>query len=95
VLDWLSASARGVYTTQGEIDGEFDGPHEDSIPLDFPANYGGQYWDVGFGLSAVVPIGDFKGNRLSVEWLEPVEDNVNGFQLEREGTLSVSWSVKF
>ncbi len=30
-----------------------------------------------------------------VEWLEPVEDNVNGFQLEREGTLSVSWSVKF
>lgn len=95
VLDWLSASVRGVYTTQGEIDGEFDGPHEDSIPLDFPANYGGQYWDVGFGLSAVVPIGDFKGNRLSVEWLEPVEDNVNGFQLEREGTLSVSWSVKF
>ena len=50
---------------------------------------------MGFGLSAVVPIGDFKGNRLSVEWLEPVEDNVNGFQLEREGTLSVSWSVKF
>ena len=39
--------------------------------MDFPLNYGGQFWDVGFGLSAEVPIAGLKDNRLSVEWLNP------------------------
>jgi hypothetical protein len=98
LTDWLSASVRGVYTTQGAITGEFNGQvgHLNRQgPMDFPANYGGRYWDVGFGLSTEVPIGDFTGNRLSVEWLQPVMDDVNGFQLEREGTLVATWSLRF
>lgn len=63
--------------------------------MDYPANYGGKYWDVGFGLSAVVPSGDLAGNRISVEWLQPVEDDVNGYQLERDGALSATWNVTF
>jgi Protein of unknown function (DUF3570) len=62
---------------------------------DYPQNYGGRFWDVGFGLSAVVPSGDLAGNRVSVEWLQPVEDDVNGYQLERDGALSATWSYKF
>ncbi len=98
LTDWLSATIRGVYTTQGAIRGEFNGQvgHLNRQgPMDFPANYGGRYWDVGFGLSSEVPIGAFKGNRLSVEWLQPVMDDVNGFQLEREGTLVATWSLTF
>jgi hypothetical protein len=98
LTDWLSFSVRGVYTTQGAITGEFKGQvgHLNRQgPMDFPANYGGRYWDVGFGLSAEVPIGDFKGNHLSVEWLQPIMDDVNGFQLEREGTLIATWSLRF
>jgi hypothetical protein len=64
-------------------------------PQDYPQNYGGRHWDIGFGLSAVVPSGDLAGNRISVEWLQPVEDDVNGFQLERDGTLSATWSKTF
>ena len=64
-------------------------------PMDYPKNYGGQYWDIGFGLSAVVPSGDLAGNRVSVEWLQPVEDDVNGYQQERDGALSATWSVAF
>ncbi len=64
-------------------------------PQDYPANYGGRFWDVGFGLSAMVPSGDLAGNRFSVEWLQPVEDDVNGYQLERDGALSATWSVAF
>jgi hypothetical protein len=95
LTDWLSASVRGVYTTQGEIKGRFNGPQALSMPMDFPANYGGRFWDVGVGLDAVVPIGDFAGNRLSVEWLQPIEDDANGFQLERDGALFATWSLKF
>ncbi|MGD7036852.1 DUF3570 domain-containing protein [Methylotuvimicrobium buryatense] len=63
--------------------------------LDDPRNYGGRFWDVGFGLNVVVPGGEFSGNHLSVEWLQPVHEDVNGFQLERKGSLFASWSYMF
>ncbi len=96
--DWLAASVRGIYTTQGEIQGQFDGQvgHLNRQgPMDFPQNYGGQFWDVGFGLSAAIPIAGLKDNRLSVEWLQPVEDDFNGYQLERDGSFIASFSLKF
>ena len=95
LTNWLSASVRGVYTLQGGIQGQFNGLINPFGPMDYPSNYGGKYWDVGFGLSAVVPSGDLAGNRVSVEWLQPVQDNVNGYQLERDGSLSATWSVAF
>ncbi len=64
-------------------------------PMDYPSNYGGQYWDAGFGLSAFIPSGDLAGNRVSVEWLQPVSDDVNGYQLKRDGALSATWSYHF
>jgi hypothetical protein len=95
VLDWLSASVRGVYTAQGKINGRYNGPASFSGTMDLPANYGGHYWDVGFGLNAAVPSGTFQGNQFGVEWLQPVMDDVHGYQLERTGSLSATWSLAF
>jgi hypothetical protein len=147
VLNWLSASARGVYTIQGAVknhfnahkgtadfptsvhyDTDIDGdghctsvvpeyhcdgvydpddveiqnlpknvPIANSIsgPMDEPGSYGGQYVDVGLGLSVTVPSGSLEGNRLSVEWLQPAYTNVNGYQLDRQGTLAVTWGYGF
>jgi Protein of unknown function (DUF3570) len=64
-------------------------------PMDFPKNYGGQYVDMGFGLSATVPSGSLAGNKLSFEWLQPVYTQVNGYQLDRDGALSFTWSYGF
>jgi len=93
LTNWLTASVRGVYTLQGSVKGQFNGLINQFGPMDYSTNYGGKYWDVGFGLSAMVPSGDLAGNRISVEWLQPVEDNVNGYQLERNGALSATWSL--
>lgn len=109
ILNWLSGSVRGVYTVEGSIKGEFnpvpgncfyascspDNVNPTSSTLDDPRNYGGRFWDVGFGLNVVVPGGEFSGNHLSVEWLQPVHEDVNGFQLERKGTLFATWSYMF
>ncbi len=95
VLDWLSATVRGVYTVQGTIRNGFNGDHPTDGTVDHARNYGGRFGDVGFGLSAVVPEGDLAGNRFAFEWLQPVSDDVNGYQLEREGALSASWSLAF
>ncbi len=64
-------------------------------PMDYPQNYGGKYWDVGLGLSATIPAGSLEGNKVSVEWLQPVYTNVNGYQLDRDGALNFTWSYGF
>ncbi|MBK8814497.1 MAG: DUF3570 domain-containing protein [Methylococcaceae bacterium] len=64
-------------------------------PMDYTSNYGGNYVDIGLGISATVPSGAFAGNRLAFEWLQPVYTNVNGYQLNRDGALSFTWSYGF
>ncbi len=80
---------------QGTNTGAYNGTYSPIGPMDYGSNYGGRYWDIGFGLSAVMPTGTLKGNRLSFEWLQPVRDDVNGYQLPREGALSATWSLGF
>jgi hypothetical protein len=93
--NWISASLRGLYTEQGKIEGHYNGPHNHSSPPDLQFNYGGRFWDIGFGVNTVVPGGPLKGLRLSAEWLQPVMDDPNGYQLEREGTLWANASMAF
>jgi hypothetical protein len=33
------------------------------------------------------------GTRWGVEWLQPVSDKPNGYQLERKGTLVFNWGI--
>jgi len=95
VTNWLSASVRGIYTVQGAIQGEYNQLIDKFGPVDYPANYGGRFWDVGFGLNATVPQGDLAGNSLGVEWLQPVSTDFNGYQLDRDGTLAATWRYAF
>jgi hypothetical protein len=94
-LDWLGGTVRGIYTTQDSLHGEYDGLHVPIGTMDTPANHGGKYWDIGMGLNATIPGGSMAGNTFSVEWIQPLQDNVNGVQLEREGALSAKWSYMF
>jgi hypothetical protein len=64
-------------------------------PMDTPANYGGRFWDAGLGVDATIRAGTLAGNRFSLEWLQPVRDDFNGFQLERSGRLVFAWSIVF
>jgi hypothetical protein len=93
--NWISASIRGLYTEQGQVEGHYNGPHKHSSPPDLQFNYGGRFWDIGFGVNTVVPSGALRGLRLSAEWLQPVMDDPNGYQLEREGTIWANASMAF
>jgi len=104
---WLSASLRGVYTEQASISGQYnplpgnvDGNlvanvNPDSSTMDHPSNYGGRFWDAGVGLNVAIPSGQWAGNNFGVEWLQPVATDVNGYQLDRTGLLSATWSLAF
>lgn len=93
--NWLATSLRGVYTLQGALNGSYNGVYHQIGAMDFTNSYGGRFVDVGFGISASMPNGSLQGNRLSFEWLQPVHDDVNSYQLPREGALSATWSYAF
>lgn len=95
LTNWLTATLRGVYTIQGAVQGEFNQFIDKLGPMDYPVNYGGRFWDVGFGLNVTVPGTDLAGNMLGVEWLQPVSTDFNGYQLDRDGTLSATWHYAF
>jgi hypothetical protein len=95
LTSWLSVSLRALFAAQAGIDGSYEGLHSTAGPMDFPGSYGGRYWDLGLGLGLVVPHGYLAGNRLRVEWLQPLAEHVRGYQLERTGSLFAVWSVEF
>lgn len=95
ILNWLSASLRGVYTQQDGIHGLSSLPQLTTSPGYYTGNYGGRFLDAGFGLNATIQQGQFAGHNLSLEWLQPVSTDFNGYQLDRNGALSVSWSYAF
>ena len=97
LTDWLNASVRGIYTTQGSLRGAYRNKRADVKvgTMDYGSNYGGRYWDLGVGLTATFNQGNFAGNSVSVEWLQPVINDVNGYQRERDGSLVVNWHYMF
>ena len=94
-FNWLTATVRGNFTAQNSISGKFNHAHSLNSPVDFPSNYGGRFADVGFGLNLSAPDTDYAGHNLSVEWLQPVSTNFNGYQLERNGSLAATWTYSF
>lgn len=95
VASWLQGSLRAVYSTQSSIKGRYNRASEASAPVDFPSNYGGRYVDIGIGANAHFGGQGGSAYSLGVEWLQPVHDDVNGFQLERRGNLAVTLSYGF
>ncbi len=105
--NWLATTVRGVYTSQGKIQGAYPASTEidptTGLPFvpqhigsfDFPANYGGQFVDLGLGVNVTVPSGAFAGNTLKFEWLQPVHTDYNGYQLDRDYALNFTWSYGF
>lgn len=93
--DSMSFTVRGVQTTQDGIRGRFNRPAMLMSPTDVPANYGGRYTDIGLGFNVVLREAHGRTDRFGVEWLEPVRDRVDGFQLPRQGTLWLSASTVF
>ncbi|MBK8816321.1 MAG: DUF3570 domain-containing protein [Methylococcaceae bacterium] len=105
--NWLTTTVRGVYTSQGKVQGASGSKSKDPVtglfhyvpehigPFDFPANYGGEFVDIGLGININIPSGAFAGNSLKFEWLQPLHTDYNGYQLDRDGALSATWSVGF
>ncbi len=102
--NWLSTTVRGIYTEQGAVRGHYlpvlnvsGDPFTPTHvgPFDSPANYGGEFVDLGLGINVNIPNGAFAGNALKFEWLQPINTHYHGYQLDRSGALAFTWNYGF
>lgn len=104
----LSLTARVLHTVLGRVRGALEGDNAvvdafgntqylraQHSPADLASNTGGRYTDLGLGVSFAVPGREAQGDRIGLEWIEPVRDRVKGYQLERRGTLALNWAMMF
>lgn len=96
---WLSyllapsvvVTARAEYRHQGRIHGEYDGPHDDMMPPDFPANFGGDLLIGAVGLNWKPAVGMERGPQLGIEVGLPLYQRVNGVQLPQKWQLTAGF----
>lgn len=94
VSDWASASLRLTYLNQDAIDGS-DPQITAPVTTANPANYGGERLDLGIGVNLVGQSGAVAGHRLAMEYTVPIEQDVNGVQMEMQSMLTIGYQYAF
>ncbi|MCB1741532.1 MAG: DUF3570 domain-containing protein [Gammaproteobacteria bacterium] len=93
--DQVGATLRGSWTWEDDIQGVAQRANAGVSPGDHPTNHGHELLELGLGLTLRMPHGRFDGHTLSAEWVEPIRQDLRGYQIERGGTLNVSWQYHF
>lgn len=86
-----SGSVRLAAKKWGNIEGADPMLNPNMVPTADPERRGGERVDIGIGLNLLGTTGAVKGQRVAIEWLEPVEQDLDGPQLKSEGMLLVGW----
>lgn len=86
----LSSSLRLSYTKKDEIDG-FDTKIMAPVTTANPDNYGGNYLNASFGLNTVFA----NKHRVAFEYTVPLEQKVNGVQMDMDKMFTVGYQIAF
>lgn len=92
--DWISASLRLAGQSIGRIGGR-DARIAAPVQTAVPEFQGGERLDIGVGINLAGQEGFVKGQRVAVEFVVPMVQDLNGPQLETDWSLTVGWQVSF
>ena len=91
ITESLSASAKFDYSSQSEVDGKDTRMNEAMSPALDPKSQGRDITTFGLGLNYYFQNGGLSGHRLAAEWETPIDQKVNGVQLELESVWTLGW----
>ena len=91
ITDSLSASAKFDYSSQKEVDGEDKRMMKMMSPALSPTSQGRDITTFGLGLNYYFQNGGLSGHRLAAEWETPIDQKVNGVQLEIDSVWTLGW----
>lgn len=93
VSDALSLSVRLKATQWAGIVGERNDLNPGMVSTANTSNSGGTRIDVGIGANFMVQGGTLAGNRFSLEMMRPVQQRLEGVQLETDWILTAGWQL--
>ena len=94
--DWISTSGRFAVRWWSNYGGdELRAPPPPTIPTARPDLRGGTAFDLLGGINVIVPLGVLGKHRLAIEAGGPVEQWLDGPQLETDWKLVVGWQLAF
>lgn len=91
----VSTSLRVLGTRWGNVHGRDDDLSVAMSPENDPQAQGGRRVDVGLGVNLMAPPGALGGQRLALEFLRPVYQDLDGPQLATDWTLNAGWQFAF
>ena len=91
ITESLSASAKFDYSSQNEVDGEDTRMMKMMSPALNPNSQGRDITAFGLGLNYYFKDGGLKGHRVAAEWETPIDQKVNGVQLEHDSVWTIGW----
>ena len=91
ITDSLSASAKFDYSSQSDVDGKDTRMSETMSSALDPKSQGRDITNFGLGLNYYFQNGGLSGHRLAAEWKTPIDQKVNGVQLELDSTWTFGW----
>jgi len=91
ITDSLSASAKFDYSSQDEVDGEDSRMMKMMSPALSSVSQGRDISTFGLGLNYYFQNGGLSGHRLATEWETPIDQKVNGVQLELDSIWTFGW----
>ena len=95
VNNWISLSARLLFTHKGSITGNHPDLDLNRSPSHRPDFQGSNRLDVAISSNLIVPIGTLAGQRLAIEFMLPVYQNLTGTQLKNTWKLVLGWQYAF
>jgi len=93
--DWVSGSVRISYLKTGNLTGSDTAMDAFSSPLAHPDLQSGSQVSLPIGINLRFPEGRLEGNRIGIELLVPVHEDLDGPQLTPSSGLALSWGVAF
>ena len=91
ITESLSASVKLDYSSQNEVDGEDSRMMKMMSPALSPTSQGRDITTLGLGLNYYFQNGGLSGHRLAAEWETPIDQKVNGVQLELDSVWTLGW----
>lgn len=88
--NWLSASLRLEQIQFGNVDGADPAMNPNASPVTDPRNQGGERTRLGLGAN-VRFAGPLSGHRVSVEFIEPVREHLDGPQMAEDHSITAVW----
>jgi hypothetical protein len=93
--NWISLSSQISYLNQSSMDGNDVRIQSKMSPTMDPANSGGETYFWSLGANFLIFKGPLEGHRFAIDYSAPLDQDLNGIQMQTADTVTIGWQKSF